>query len=140
MGQVYEVEMCARFKNNDPAPFCECIKNEVLKRDGVSATFKEPFESRNWDDPLECFKYITNEDVYEIGDIWSVGFSASYGWEALMIEIFEKAIETLDDGSWVSICPDMDDEYTTHIGKDDGKVISAYGHSEFPEFLWTKQI
>ena len=122
MGQCYTVEARLNFKNNDPSAFCTCIANEITARNGVSAIFD--LSRGKLDDPFGCFKILTavNADQDPNG-IYYADFSASYGWESVMFEIFKEAILTLDDDSFIHIFPDSGSYY---LSIQNGKYIVLY--------------
>lgn len=108
MGQCYTVEAKLKFRNNDPAAFCEAIRSEIEKRDGKSAYFYLDSYGYDLASPFDCFRAMTASDAEIMDDgTYSAGFDASYGWEGLMIEVFSKAAWELEEGSYISIWPDF---------------------------------
>ena len=126
MGQCYSVEAHFKFKNNNPSSFCQIIKDEIADRNGKSAIFD--LDRGDLNDPFGCFKIMTAKDAVQSTDgTWYADFSGSYGWESVMIEIFQHAAEELDDGSVITIYPDYD---STEIAVKNGKVVTSYIESE----------
>ena len=105
MGQTYTVEAKLNFKDNDSHPYCSTIKREIYERDGVSAEFN--LEAGDLNTVDGCLKILTSEDgFYDMDGIWCADFDGSYGWEFVMLRIFETAAKTLDDKSEIVIYPD----------------------------------
>ena len=103
MGQCYTVEAKLYFKNNDPSLFCKKVKDEIYKRNGVSANFDLLRGDLN--DPFGCFKILTAKNAEKNGDVWYADFSGSYGWENVIYDIFSEATEGLFAGSQINIDP-----------------------------------
>ena len=102
MGQTYTVYAKLVFKDDNPKPFCDIIKQEISRRN-----FNRT--GCNFDDPFECFKAVTSDNSGECPaakGVWYSDFDANYGWEAVMYELFEKAIAVLENGSYIEIYPD----------------------------------
>ena len=122
MGQTYTVEAKLKFK--DKENFCNTIKSEIEKRDGKSANFNLEKKNLNLDDPFDCFRALTTvNDSGTYGDVWYAYFSGSYGWESVMVEIFQKAAKYLKDGSVITIYPDSGFD---KIAVSNGNVLTSY--------------
>lgn len=124
MGQCYSVSALFKFKNNNPTEFCNLIKQEAEDRN---------FLRRNMydlNDPMECFRILTDNKVYKAYDnnnVWEADFDATYGWDSVMREVFGKAMDVLDNGSYVHVAPDG---YDWIIEKKNGKVLTEYHEDE----------
>lgn len=123
MGQCYTVEANFKFKDNDPASFCQIIQREIAARNNVSAVFD--LDRGNLNDPFDCFKILTSKDACKYtNDIWCADFDASYGWHGVMHDVFKSAFRVLDEGSWLTIYPDNGHET---ISVKFGETIVSYG-------------
>ena len=108
MGQTYTMTAKFSFKNSDAADFCRIIRERItLWQEEGLAVFGPSLDKLDLYDPLDCFKAVTNEEVY-ITDKgkWLVDFDASYGWESVIDDIFAHALRVTDDGSYVDVWPD----------------------------------
>lgn len=104
MGQCYTVEAKLDFNNKaDEESFCRIIREEVEVRNGISANFGPV---GNMTTVFDCFKAVTIPGAVMYGDVMTADFSASYGWEEVMVEIFYHAARRLSDGSYIEIYPD----------------------------------
>ncbi len=144
MGACYTVIIKPKFKDNDPKSFCDVIKEKTTEwkisgeRHPKRSLWADPSKGKlaaeifNLDDPLECFKLLTAEDVYEDEKegSWSADFDASYGWESVLMDIFAAAAEVLDEGSEIYIEPD---NYWTKIYVKDGAVAYEYSPDDDEE-------
>jgi len=122
MGQCYTVEARLKFQDNDPASFCKVMNDEFTARNGRSARFD--LTKGNTDDPFGCFKILTSANANQTKDgIWFADFDGSYGWEDVLIQIFQAAAKELKDGSKIMIYPDSGSTEISVIGK---KVVTIY--------------
>lgn len=129
MGACYTVSITPRFK--DKQAFCDIIREKTAdwKLSGTRfpkrSLYTDPEHGKpaaelfDLNDPLECFKLLTAEDVYQQDDSWSADFDASYGWETVLMDVFEKAVTALEEGSEIYVEPD---DYWYRIFVRDGKV------------------
>ena len=119
MGMTYTVDGCFHFKNDDPSEFCRIIA------DGIRYLIANDFARFNplgdLTDPFECFRALCPNAIKE-GNFWTADFDASYGWEGVLISIFEEALAVLEDGSHVDIYPD---DYWEKLYDENGKVQFA---------------
>ena len=122
MGQCYTVVAELKFGNNDPAAFCDMMKKEAAKRKYLQG------EKYDLDNPFDCFKMITTNNAYTMGDKWEADFDASYSWSGVLEEVFSSVMELLEDGSYVYVEPD---DYHFVIRKNNNKVeIEWYNPDE----------
>lgn len=104
MGQVYLVEAKLIFKNRESSEkFCEMVRAEQHRYAYA--------EGLDLNDPRDCFLAVTGGRGSEgfdptDPDVWSSGFDASYSWEGFLYDLFEKALELCEVGSWVTCWPD----------------------------------
>ena len=125
MGQVYSVYGKFKFRDNNPAEFCKTIRNTIKDR-------KYSVRKHNMYDPFECFKALTADDAYKgtirsngikDEDEWAAHFDGSYGRATVLEDIFYEALYTLEDGSYIQVCPD---DYYFILRKEDGIVKIEY--------------
>lgn len=120
MGMCYSVILTPKFKDNDPTQFCSILRRKAIEwqlngsRQPERDLYTEPghgqpvAEIYNMDDPLECFKVFTAEDVFEDSTEgkWIADFDASYGWDDVLQDVFEEAVTALEEGAEIKIMPD----------------------------------
>ena len=121
MGAVYAVEAKFLHRNNDPTEFCRIITEEFKNR-GIIDPIDDPT------DPFSCFSALCpNAEENDDTGVYISGFDASYGWEWVMCEIFERALSVLEDGSYVYIEPDNGWE---RFYKENGDVLYEQGEED----------
>ena len=122
MGQTYTVEARMRFKDENPREFCRIAADRIRNVNGVAAKFD--LSRGSLDDPFGIFKILTSKkaDIDPDG-IWYADFSASYGWEPVMLEIFMAAFEGLSDDAEIMIYPDDGLHILRRV---DGEVVDNY--------------
>ena len=133
MGMTYSVEASIKFKNNDPSAFCNCIKEYISETNGKSALYQ--LDNIDLDKPFDCFKAATVPDAYADGDTWYADFDASYGWESVMYDIFEAALEFTENGSSVTIWPDDAMSVITNVNGEVIRTFQDYDELEEEEML-----
>lgn len=117
MGACYTVEAKFIFASTDKVhDFCQYITDTITDRYDSEAIF----EDIPTDTPEGCFRVLTSKKADTDGDIWFADFDASYSWEAVMLNIFEKALAFCEDGSYVYIDIDCQEEW---LRKEAGTVI-----------------
>lgn len=107
MGACYSVEIRPKFKNEKE--FCDIIHRICMsyRLYGVgSCEFKTPEECINF----LCFGLA--EQQYD--GTWFAEFEAAYMYEQVLIDVFTKAAEVLDDGSDIFITID-DETYQINV-------------------------
>lgn len=98
MGMSYVVKARFKFKNDDPASFCESMIN-MCGRPNASRV-------RDPNDPFEWFKFMTSDDAKKTDDGWVAEFNGSYRLEKELLIVFNEAMKVLEDGSELLIWPD----------------------------------
>lgn len=112
MGQCYDVNLRVRFKDDKGA------KQELFKKIGrakeehvlydMQGLRMKGFDFDNiWDlmSVFFCGWGQRLKDAADKGWLYSC-FDASYGWESVMIDAFERLAPYLEDGSEIKIYPD----------------------------------
>ena len=121
MGACYYVEGRLRFADGGKA-FCESANNKIDEiRCAGWATFDFALGNRN--EPFGLFNILTGGTAEERNGYWTAGFDARYGWEEVLVEVFEEAMKETGNRSWVKIWPD---EGMHHYFKRGGKVEYRY--------------
>jgi len=118
MGQCYSVD--AKLIVKDEESFCKCIQ-QTMKDMEERAIFH--LEDGNVNTAWGCFQIIC-PNAHDFGDgEYCADFDASYGWESVMLEIFEKAFDFVEDGSYFDLYPDSGKE---RIYREKGKTKTNY--------------
>ena len=104
MGQCYTVIAKMVIDDGNRADFCRAVRSEIENKKDVFA-FGD-LKELNLDDPFDCFKALTTKTAEQNGDNYCAEFNNSYGWEYVMVSAFKTAVDTLRDGSFVTIYPD----------------------------------
>lgn len=131
MGQTYTVEASLLFKDGKQAEaFCDCFRRKATSMLGVSAILQ--LENADMSTPFGCFKVITTPNAFqsERGGMYA-DFDGSYGWEGVLLVMFEETSKYLDDGSLIAIYPD-DAQHIIEVL--DGKVIHKYRDNGYEKF------
>lgn len=126
MGACYDVNLKVRFKDEEGAKRALRTKIARGRQEHILYDMQglrmKGFDFDNIWDLMSVFfcgwgqrlKDTANED-------WlNSGFDASYGWEDVMIDAFEKIAPYLEDGSQIKIYPDSDYD---HLVVKDGKAV-----------------
>ena len=125
MGQCYTTYLKLRFEDEEGAK--KTLQN-IITRDGQvdldDVCRHDDLDLYTIDGCLRHF-YADWEHGYRWSDYpkqgWLCGdFNASYGWESVMIEVFEAIAPYLRNGSILKIYPDSDYD---HLMVKDGKAI-----------------
>lgn len=96
MGQTYSVEAHFVFPNGDNTAFCEAMKKRCNEWRKVAIIH----DSKDYSDDFEMFKVIC-PNAMKYGDIYSAFFDGTYGWFDVVWDVFNKAFDTLADGSYI---------------------------------------
>ena len=98
MGALYDIEVFLDCKNTD-----EVVR--LAKEYAASAkkwAVISPFD--NFDEMLKAF---FTKSVHKNADgVYVADFNGSYGWESVMLDMFESIAPALNDGSWLKVWPD----------------------------------
>ena len=98
MGALYDIEVFLDCKNTD-----EVVR--LAKEYAASAkkwAVISPFD--NFDEMLKAF---FTKSVHKNADgVYVADFNGSYGWETVMLDMFESIAPALNDGSQLKIWPD----------------------------------
>lgn len=122
MGQTYDVNLRVRFKDEKGAKRALFDKISRAKQEHVLYDMQglrmKGFDFDNIWDLMSVFFCGWGQKFHQQGDweknhemqkegvwLWS-GFDASYGWELVMMDAFEKIAPYLEDGSEIKIYPD----------------------------------
>lgn len=114
MGQTYDVNLRVRFKDEKGAKKALFDKISRAKQEHILYDMQglrmKGFDFDNIWDLMSVFfcgwgEKFHHDTQNEGGWIWS-GFDASYGWESVMMDAFEKIAPFIKDGSEIKIYPD----------------------------------
>ena len=98
MGALYDIEVFLDCKNTD-----EVVR--LAKEYAASArkyAVIDPF-----DDLEGMLKAFFTKSVHKNADgVYVADFNGSYGWESVMLDMFESIAPALNDGSWLKVWPD----------------------------------
>lgn len=119
MGQTYDVTYTLRIKDRQGLIDAINAYIDETDKDGLVIWPKDWFDRT---DLTSLMKLVITDRGFEEFDeeeevVFSSSFDASYGWEAVMMEVFECMAPHLEDGSMLEIWPDY--------GKDFGTVKSG---------------
>lgn len=128
MGSCYYVELKVKLKNKAKA--IKALQEKIArgKKENVNYGLEsyvkhKNYNLNNFDDLIKIF-LCEHQGDFEIEIVengftkYSSGFDASYGWESLMIEMFEEIALYLEDRSRIMIdCDDGWDEFVVANGK-----------------------
>lgn len=129
MGSVYSIHSQMKFKDKDKAIKILQAKISRGKEEHIDYGLDTYRKSENLDindiddliavfiGPGSMFDVSNDDDGWTT---YSNGFDASYGWESVMMEMFEELLPVLEDGSDLFI--DCDDGVDVLVIKD-GKCI-----------------
>ncbi len=127
MGQTYDVNLRVRFKDEAGAKRALFAKIGRAKEERVLYDMQglrmKGFDFDNIWDLMSVFFCGWGQKFHQQGDweknhemqkegvwLWS-GFDASYGWENVMMDAFEKIAPYLEDDSEIKIYPDSGCDY-----------------------------
>ena len=114
MGQCYDVNLKVRFKDEEGAKRALRAKIARGKQEhvlyDVQGLRMKGFDFDNIRDLMSVFFCEWGDRLRPAADeAWlNSGFNASYGWESVMMDAFEKIAPFLEDGSEIIIYPDSD--------------------------------
>lgn len=136
MGQYYDVKLKLKFrdKEKDELRTIKAMQKYIEKHDGKGVKFsldewkKEDNKLHSLEDMLRVFFDGWNCWDFEMtqGRKWLKvrnGFDASYGWESIMLDIFDVISPFLEDGSELWIYPDSDYD---HLIVKEGKCVTVH--------------
>lgn len=112
MGQTYDVNLRMRFKDEKGAKQALFDKISRAKQERVIYDMQglrmKGFDFDNIWDLMSVFFCGWGEKILDASDkSWRYScFDASYGWESVMMDAFEKIAPYLEDGSEIKIYPD----------------------------------
>lgn len=112
MGQTYDVNLRVRFKDEKGAKQALFAKIGRAKQERVLYDMQglrmKGFDFDNIWDLMSVFFCGWGEKIRDASDkSWRYScFDASYGWESVMMDAFEKIAPHLEDGSEIKIYPD----------------------------------
>lgn len=124
MGQCYDVNLYVRFKDEKGAKNALFAKISRAKQEHVLYNMQGlramgfDLDNNIWD-LMSVFFCGWGQKLRETADkgwLYS-GFNASYGWESVMMDAFERIAPYLEDGSLIKIYPDC--------GVDKGTVVNG---------------
>ena len=117
MGQTYDVNLRVRFKDEKGAKAALFAKVHRADQEHVIYDMQglrmKGFDFEKIWDLMSVFFCGWGEKLRETADrgwLYSC-FDASYGWENVMLDAFEKIAPYLDDGSEIKIYPDSGCDY-----------------------------
>ena len=125
MGACYSVELKVKVLDEQGAikALNEHIANDKRTDYSLNAYAKEGIATETFDDLMRIFLAGLKGQEVEIAKhkeftYYSNDFNASYGWESVMMEMFETLTPFVKDGSKLLIYPDSDyDELIVENGK-----------------------
>lgn len=130
MGACYYVKLKVKVTDEESAIK---VLNEHIAKDtrtdySLSAYAKQGITTETFDDLMRIFLAgWKNQEVTiekrEIFTYYSNSFDACYGWESIMMEMFETLTPFLKDGSELLIYPDSDYD---RLIVEDGKCIQVH--------------
>ena len=136
MGQYYDVKLKLKFRDGekDELRTIKAMQKYIKTYDGKGVKFnldewkKEGNKLNTFEDMLRVFFAGWNCWDFEItqGRKWLKvrnGFDASYGWESIMLDIFDVISLFLEDGSEMWIYPDSDYD---HLIVKEGKCVTVH--------------
>lgn len=112
MGQTYDVNLRVRFKDEDGAKKALFAKIARGRQEHVLYDMQglrmKGFDFDNIWDLMSVFFCGWGQRLKETAnkDWLYCGFDASYGWEQVMMDAFDKIAPYLEDGSEIKIYPD----------------------------------
>ena len=132
MGTCYSANVKLKFKEEDSqkilAKMEECYQNHLSQRVNFGIELY-PFKSPSSIEDYMALYFVSHQRMYDLekrrwknGKVtYSVktGFDASYGWECVMLDLFEGLAEYLERGSVLDMWPD---NYHETYRIKDGKV------------------
>ena len=128
MGSVYSIYSQMKFKDKNKAikilqaKIQQRKRKSILIMDWIHIRKSENLDINDIDDLIAVFIGIGKMfDVANDDDGWTTysnGFDATYGWESVMMEMFEELAPVLEDGSDLFInCDDGVDVLVIKDGK-----------------------
>ena len=119
MGACYEVNLKIQFKDKDSESKCMIVLQDFIRESSKGVNYslekfaKEGVTPDSFTDILKIFLggWIYNHPVIKRKKKWLYyrnGFDASYSWESVMMEMFDRISPYLVDGSELYIYPDND--------------------------------
>ena len=136
MGQYYDVQLKLKFRDEekDELRTIKAMQKYIEKYNGKGVKFsldewkKEGNKLHSLEDMLRVFFAGWNGWDFEMkqGRKWlnvKNGFDASYGWESIMLDIFDVISPFLEDGSELWIYPDSDYD---HLIVKEGKCVTVH--------------
>lgn len=117
MGQTYDVNLRVRFKDEQGARKALFDKigraNEEKVLYDMQGLRMKGFDFDNIWDLMSVFFCGWGQRLKEAADkSWQYScFDASYGWETVMMDAFDKIAPFLEDGSEIKIYPDSGRDY-----------------------------
>ena len=128
MGSCYYVELKVKLK--DKAKAIKALQDKIsrAKEEHINYGFDGYLKNKNYDlnsfDDLIKVFLVDHQGSFKVEDAnagfteFSSSFDASYGWERVMIEMFEEITPYLKDRSRIMIdCDDGWDEFVVANGK-----------------------
>lgn len=136
MGQCYYIKLKLKFRDEekDELRTIKAMQKYIKEHDSKGVIFnldkwkKEGNKLYSLEDMLRVFFDGWNCWDFEMkqGRKWLKvrnGFDASYGWESIMLDIFDVISSFLEDGSEIWIYPD--DDYD-HLVVKNGKCVTVH--------------
>jgi len=125
MGACYNVTLQVKVKDEKGAILAlnEHIKNDKRTNYSLEKYAEQGITTETFDDLMRIFLAGWRNQEVDISEkdgftVYKNGFNASYGWEGVMIEMFDTLAPYLEDESWLLIYPDSDySELIVHNGK-----------------------
>lgn len=136
MGQYYDVKLKLKFKDGekDELRTVKAMQKYIKDHDGKGVKFsidelkKEGNKLKTLEDMLRVFFNGWSYCDFEMkqGRKWLKirnEFNAGYGWESIMLDIFDVISSFLEDGSELWIYPDSDYD---HLIVKEGKCVTVH--------------
>ena len=127
MSACYSVNVELRVKEGCEEKVIETLQNKIKRAEKEHVDYGLKEIPNTLKELLGVF-FVEHQDMYEYRRVgnWHMvnsGFNASYGWESVMLSMFEEIAPYLDNKSELLIYPDSD--YDKVIIKD-GKAIQKH--------------
>ena len=115
MGQCYSVIVKADLK--DEAGAIKALQDKIKREDGNGVNYSIAkyaeigIGTETFDDLMRIFLAGWNgQEVFIDGNTYTNDFNATYGWQAVLAEMFKEIAPYCNDGSEINIYPDYGSE------------------------------
>lgn len=102
MGQCYSIELSLKLKDRTKAI---SSLNAKIARAGMEHC-RYNLEGKDTDSLDDLLRVFLTDTMKFDGETYYSDFDASYGWESVLMDMFECLSDCLEDGSSIKIYPD----------------------------------